>query len=222
MVRVHYRPHYGGQVEKVTGSSPVSSTKIMTHDEAYKLLTKFLTNKNLQKHCLACEAIMKALYRHLTPKELQTAVEEEKWGIVGLLHDIDYEVAQKENLLDKHGILLFEKGELNDLPEDVAYAIKGHNFHSTGVEPKSQMDWSIVVCDRLSGLIVAATLVTPEKKLAKLTVESVLKRFKEKSFARGANRESILLCEEKLNIPLEKFVEINLKAMQEIASEIGL
>ena len=195
----------------------------MTRDEAYKLLTKYLTNKNLIKHSLAAEAAMKGICKHLYGKKSSYAkATEDKWGITGLLHDIDYEVAQKENLLNKHGILLFEKGELNMLPEDIAYAIKAHNFHDTGVNPQSQMDWAIVVCDRLSGLIVASALVTPDKKLATLTTESVLKRFKEKSFAKGANRESILLCEEKLNIPLAKFVEINLKAMQEIHDLIGL
>lgn len=194
----------------------------MTRDEAYQLLTKYLTNKNLQKHCLGCEAIMKGLYKHLTPKESQNSSDEEKWGIVGLLHDIDYEVAQKENLLNKHGVLLFERGELDSLTEDIAYAIKAHNYENTHVHPQSQMDWSIVACDQLSGLIVAGALVTPEKKLATLTVESVLKRFREKSFAKGANRESILLCEEKLNIPLDKFVEISLKSMQEISSDLGL
>jgi hypothetical protein len=195
----------------------------MNHDEAYQLLTKYLQNKNLIKHSLACEAIMKALYRHFHEgKSSYAKATEDTWGITGLLHDIDYEVAQKEEKLDKHGVLLFEKGELKEIPEDIAYAIKAHNFHDTGVEPKSQMDWSIIVCDRLSGLIVAAALMTPEKKLSGLTTERVLKRFKEKSFARGANRQSILLCEEKLDIPLEQFVEINLKAMQSISSEIGL
>ena len=194
----------------------------MNHNEAYQLLTKHMTLKNLIKHCLACEAIMKGLYKHLTPQEQQNEEDENKWGITGLLHDIDYEVAQKEEKLDKHGILLFEKGELNDLPEDIAYAIKAHNFHDTGVQPQSQMDWSIITCDRLSGLIVAAALMTPEKKLSALTPERVLKRFKEKSFAKGANRESILLCEEKLNIPLAEFIEINLKAMQAISNDLGL
>ena len=194
----------------------------MTRDEAYKLLTKYLQNKNLVKHSLACEAIMKGLYRKLTPEDKQNPQDEEKWGIVGLLHDIDYEVAQKENLLDKHGILLFERGELDIIPEDIAHAIKAHNFHYTNVQPVSQMDWSIITCDRLSGLITAAALILPDKKLAPLTVESVLKRFKEKSFAKGANRESILLCEEKLNIPLAEFVEINLKAMQSVSSDLEL
>lgn len=194
----------------------------MTRLDAYQLLTKYLQNKNLIKHSLACEAIMKGLYRHLTPKDEQTEQDEEKWGITGLLHDIDYEVAQKENLLNKHGILLFERGELKEIPEDIAHAIKAHNFHDTGIEPKSQMDWSIITCDRLSGLITAAALILPDKKLAPLTVESVQKRFKEKSFAKGANRESILLCEEKLNIPLPEFIAINLKAMQTISNLLEL
>jgi uncharacterized protein len=194
----------------------------MTRNEAYQLLTKHMTIKNLQKHCLACEAIMKGLYRHLIPKDQHNESDEEKWGITGLLHDIDYEVAQNENLLDKHGILLFERGELDIIPEEIAYAIKAHNFHSTGVEPKSNMDWAIITCDRLSGLIIAAALMTPEKKLAALTPEKVLKRFNEKSFAKGANRESIKLCEEKLNIPLPQFIEINLKAMQSISNDLGL
>lgn len=194
----------------------------MTQNEAHQLLTKYLTNKNLQKHCLAAEACMKALYKHLTPQNQQNPEDETKWGIVGLLHDIDYEVAQKENLLNKHGILLFEREELNMIPENIAHAIKAHNYEDTNVYPGSQMDWSIVACDQLTGLIVASALVTPEKKLATLTSESVLKRFKEKSFAKGAKRESILLCEEKLNIPLAEFVEINLKAMQAISDSLGL
>ncbi len=194
----------------------------MTRDEAYQLLTKYLQNKNLIKHSLACEAIMKELYKKLISEDKQNPHDEEKWGITGLLHDIDYEVAQKEKLLNKHGILLFERGALEVIPEDIAYAIKAHNFHDTGVQPQSQMDWSIITCDRLSGLITAAALILPDKKLGPLTVESVLKRFKEKSFAKGANRESILLCEEKLNIPLAEFVAINLKAMQSISDDLGL
>ena len=195
----------------------------MTRDKAYQLLTKYLQNKNLIKHSLACEAIMKALYKHFHEgKSSYAKATEDTWGITGLLHDIDYEVAQKEEKLDKHGILLFEKGELQEIPEDIAYAIKAHNFHDTNVEPKSQMDWSIITCDRLSGLITAAALILPDKKLAPLTVESVQKRFKEKSFAKGANRESILLCEEKLGIPLQQFIEINLTAMQGISDDLGL
>ncbi len=193
----------------------------MTRNEAYQLLTKFMKNKNLLKHSLAAEVTMRALYRHLTPTHEQNQAEEEKWGITGLLHDIDYEVAQETNQLDKHGILLFETKQIT-LPDDIAHAIKAHNYQNTKVMPENLMDWSITACDQLTGLIVAAALVHPDRKLAPLTSESVLKRFKEKSFAKGADRNAILLCEEKLNIPLNEFVEITLTAMQSINKPLGL
>ena len=164
---------------------------------------------------------MRALYRRLTPKADQNTTDEEMWGIAGLLHDIDYEIAQELNKLDRHGILLFETGQVK-LPDEIEHAVKAHNYTATKVTPESLMDWSITACDQLTGLIVAAALVHPEKKLALLTPESVLKRFKEKSFAKGADRNSIILCEEKLNIPLAEFVEITLKAMQGISKELGL
>jgi predicted hydrolase (HD superfamily) len=193
----------------------------MSRDEAHQLLTKYLTNKNLIKHSLAAEACMKALYKHLTPTDQQTSEDETKWGIVGLLHDMDYEEAQKAGQVDKHGTLSFIQ-EKDDLPADILHAVQAHAYEYSQVMPENNMDWSIRSCDQITGLITAGALVLPDKKLASLTAESVLKRFKEKSFARGANRESILLCEEKLNIPLEKFVEINLSAMQSISSDLGL
>lgn len=193
----------------------------MTREEAYTLLTKYLTNKNLIKHSLACEVGMQALARKFQASNPKSQIDENEWGITGLLHDIDYEVAQKENLLDKHGILLFERNEIT-LPEKIAYAIQAHNFHSTNIQPKSHMDWAIVCVDRLTGLIVAAALVLPDKKISSLTAESVLKRFREKSFAKGASRESIQLCEEKLGIPLPEFIDITLKSMQSINDSLGL
>jgi uncharacterized protein len=193
----------------------------MSRDEAYNLLTKYISNKNLIKHCLAAEATMKALYKRLIPQTQQNDSDEEIWGITGMLHDIDYEVAQKENALDKHGTLLFEKGEVI-LPDDITYAIKAHNYHSTHVMPQSKMDWSITACDQLTGLIVAAALIHPDQKLSSITPEFILNRFSEKSFAKGANRDSIMLCESKLGIPLKEFVEIALKAMQGISSTLEL
>lgn len=193
----------------------------MDRNQAYQLLTKYLQNKNLIKHCLACEATMKALYRRLDTDYVQNQAEEEKWGITGLLHDVDYELAQKENRLSEHGTLIFER-EPDVIPSDIEQAIKSHNFENTKVEPVTPMDWAITCCDQLTGLIVAAALVRPDKKLSSLTAESVIKRMGEKSFAAGANREMIKLCEEKLGIPLAEFVEITLKAMQEVANELGL
>src|SRR3984957_7705965 len=193
----------------------------MNRDQAYQLLTKYLKNKNLIKHSLAAEATMRALYRHLTPKDDQNPTDEEIWGISGLLHDIDYEVAQESNQLDKHGKLLFEKGEVK-LPEDIEHAIRAHNYTMTGTNPENQMDWSITACDQLTGLITACALVRPDKKLASVTVESIQKKFGQKAFAAGANRESIMLCESELGIPLKEFIEITFHAMQEISNELGL
>jgi uncharacterized protein len=193
----------------------------MSRDEAYQLLIKYLKNKNLIKHSLAAEASMRAIYRHLTPKIGQNPIDEEKWDITGLLHDIDYEVAQESNQLNQHGKLLFENGEIK-LPEDIEHAIRAHNFTMTGTDPESQMDWAITACDQLTGLITACALVRPDKKLASVTVESVQKKFGQKAFAAGANRESIMLCESQLDIPLTTFIEICLTAMQGISDQLGL
>jgi predicted hydrolase (HD superfamily) len=193
----------------------------MKRDEAYELLTKYLKNKNLIKHSLAAEVTMSALYRRLTPKNDQKPDEEEKWGITGLLHDIDYEIAQETNQLNKHGMLLFEKQEV-ELPTDIEHAIRSHNHTMTGTEPESAMDWSITACDQLTGLITACALVRPDKKLNSVTLESVQKKFGQKAFAAGADRNSILFCESKLDIPLNEFIEITLLAMQSINDELGL
>ncbi|MBI2442955.1 MAG: phosphohydrolase [Candidatus Levybacteria bacterium] len=198
----------------------------MTRDEAYALLTKYLQNKNLIKHSLAAEAGMKAIYRRLTPEDKRNTQEEEQWGVAGLLHDIDYEIAQKESKLDRHGILFFEDPKYADdsekIPENIAHAIKAHNMEATGVMAESPMDWAIADLDALTGLIVACALIHPDKKLASIDTDFVLKRFGEKAFAKGARRESISRCEETLNIPLRDFIEITLKAMQVIHEEIGL
>lgn len=192
----------------------------MTRDEALVILKKYLHNQNLIKHCLAAEAVMKALYRHFYANSPDyTYPAEEGWGITGLLHDADYEMCKGRPEI--HGILLIDK-EGDKIPSDIAYAIKAHNYERTLVLPKSLLDWSIACCDQLTGLIVAAALIHPDKKLASLNSDFILKRFNEKSFAKGADRRSIQKCEEKLGIPLEQFVQINLSAMQGISSELGL
>lgn len=192
----------------------------MTRQEAYTLLTTYLQNKNLIKHCLAAEAAMKGIYKHLHSSDYNEQTEE-IWGITGLLHDVDYEVAQKENKLDKHGILLFEENP-NIIPEPMAHAIKAHNYTMTHVQPESDLDWAITCVDQLTGLVVSSTLVHPDKKLASMTPEFILKKFNTSGFSKGVDRGNIKLCESKLGIPLEKFIAITLSAMQSIASELGL
>ncbi len=191
----------------------------MNREEAYKTLAKFVRNKNLIKHHLACEAVMKILYKKFTPSVSQNPQDEEKWGIVGLLHDADYELTR--NHPEKHTLVLEEKIG-SKLPADVMYAIKSHNFASNKVFPKSSMDWSLYCADELTGLIIAATLVNPGKKLSSVTTDFVINRFNEPSFAKGANRDQILACEDKLRIPIKDFIDLSLGAMQSISNDLGL
>lgn len=192
----------------------------MTRDKAYQLLTTYMQNKNLLKHCRAAEVAMKGLYKYLHKNDYSPE-EEELWGIVGLLHDIDYEVAQKENKLDQHGILLFNEDKL-DLPEKIAHAIKAHNYTMTKVDPETDLDWAIATVDGLTGFIVACALVRPNKKLDEVTVDAVIKKMGDKAFSRNVNRETIKMSEEQLGIPLDEFVKVTLTSTQEIHEELGL
>lgn len=194
----------------------------MTREEAFNFLSSQVKNQNLIKHHLAAEAVMKALYTKLNPQG--SPDELEKWGMVGLLHDADYELSK--NHPEKHSLILEEKIG-NQLSPDVLYAIKSHAFAYNLVEPKSQMDWAMYASDELTGLIIAAMLIQPaspaggpDKKLSSLTVDFILNRFKEPTFAKGANREQIKMCESKLGISLNEFINIALLAMQSIAQEL--
>jgi putative nucleotidyltransferase with HDIG domain len=184
----------------------------MEREKILNLLKENLKNQNLIKHSLAVEAGMRALARYF-------GEDEEKWAIAGLLHDIDYEKTKgNPNLHSKVGSqILREMG----FDQEICDAILTHN-EAHGILPLSRMAKALFCLDPLTGLIVAATLVLPSKKLKDLKVENVLNRFKEKSFAKGANREIIKKCEEYLGLPLEKFIEITLKAMQEISDQLGL
>ena len=153
------------------------------------------------------------------PKEEEPAKEEE-WAIAGLLHDGDYTPVTPEKDQGVKVARLLEK-EGHQLSNEVKHAMAAHNWHATGVEPVSKMDWALFACDSLTGLITAAALVLPDNKLGGVEVKSVRKRFKEKSFAAGANREHIASCSE-LGLELDEFLELGLKAMQGIADELGL
>jgi predicted hydrolase (HD superfamily) len=193
----------------------------MTRDEAYKFLTDNVKNKNLLKHHFAAEAVMKVLCEYFNSKRKQTDVvlDENKWAIVGLLHDADYE--QTRDNPTKHAVLLSEK-LIGKLDEESIHAILAHNANYTNVEPKSLLDWALYCSDELTGIIVASALIHPDKKLSSLTVEFIENRFNEKSFAKGADRNQIKMCEEKLNIPLNEFIALSLKAMQVISLQLEL
>lgn len=193
----------------------------MTREAAYQLLIKYLKNKNLLKHSLSTEVAMKALYKRLTSKEKQTSEGELTWGITGLLHDVDYEKALEAGDVEQHGTLHFIE-ERDELPADIKHGIQAHAFEYSKIMPESHLDWAITTCDQLTGLIIACALVTPEKKLETVTPERVMKKFKQKAFAAGADRAMIQKCEEHLDIPLEEFISITLTAMQSIHTELGL
>lgn len=184
----------------------------MTREEGLKILKENLSNQNLIKHSFAVEVIMRALARHF--KE-----DEEKWGLTGLLHDIDYEKTKDSPL--EHSLLGAKMLEDLGIEKDICQTVKVHN-EAHGILPETLMEKALFVVDPLTGLIVAATLVLPSKKITDLTAENVLNRFKEKAFARGANREIIQKCEEYLNLSLEDFVKMGLEAMQGISGDLGL
>jgi predicted hydrolase (HD superfamily) len=195
---------------------------MLTREQALGLIGEHVQNKNIVKHMIALEAVMAGVYDALAQKGINDlGGNKEEWQIAGLLHDGDYcdEVPHHEQGIK---ITKWAREKGYEVPDNVSHAMAAHNWDNTGVEPKSLMDWAIFCADSLTGLIVASTLVLPDKKLGSLSVESVLKRFKSPSFAAGTRREDIKKCEEKLGFSLEEFVEFALKAMQGIGSELGL
>lgn len=188
---------------------------MINRDEALKFVREQIKNENIVKHMLATEAFMRALAKKLEPEK------EEEYALAGLLHDADYKDGVSENEMGIKVSQMLEKAGY-DISEEVKHAMAAHNWENTKVESKTKMDWSLFICDSLTGLIVATALVRPDKKLNSVKVKSVKKKFKDKAFARGTRREDIALCEEKLGIPLAEFIEIGLKAMQNIAEELGL
>lgn len=183
----------------------------MTREEALKLVKEKIKNNNLVKHCLAVESCMRALAHHFNENE-------EKWALAGLLHDIDYEKTKDDP--DQHSILGAQMLEEMGLDKEITEAVKTHN-EMHGIDPQSLMAKVLFTLDPLTGLIVAATLVLPSKKINDLTTENVLNRFKEKAFARGANREIIQKCSD-FGLELEEFIDISLRAMQGISNDLGL
>lgn len=188
---------------------------MITRQEAYKLLTDHVTNLNLVHHCEAVEAVMRELASYFQEGP-------EPWGIAGLLHDADWEVTRDKP--EEHTLKLAEWLEDFDLGDDrIKEAILAHNhFHNGHQPPQTLFEWALYCCDELTGLIVACALVQPDKKLASVTADSVLRKLNQSGFAAGVNREHIKLCEDKLGIPLDEFVSIAIGAMQGVSETIGL
>ncbi len=183
----------------------------MNRKEVIASLKENVENRNLIKHMLAAEAVMRALARRLEE-------DEEEWGLTGLLHDIDVELTDGD--MGSHSKLGADLARELGADEAIAHAVLAHN-PAHGVSLESRLDKALYCADPLTGLIIAATLVRPDKKLAGLDASSVKKRFQEKRFALGADREQIAACAE-LGLELDEFIALGLEAMQAIAEDLDL
>ncbi len=181
----------------------------MERDEAKVLMERTIPNANLRKHMLACEACMRALAEHFSE-------DAEAWGLAGLLHDLDYDQTTQD--FSQHGKKTVEMLRDWGLSEEILHAILAHPGQ---VEAVSRMDQALYAVDPTTGLLVAAALMHPSKKLSGVDMAFVMKRFKEKRFAAGANREQIQTCS-RLGLELEEFMGICLRAMQGIAEKLAL
>ena len=187
---------------------------MIERDEALKLVKKYVDTENSVKHMIATEAVMRKMANHFDENE-------DLWGVAGLLHDIDMEEVDYENKPKKHGPrsveILKEEGVEN---EKILDAVLAHNPEA-GKEANSLMEKVIRAVDPLTGLIVAATLISPDTDINKIDTDFVMRRFEEKRFASGANREIIKTCKS-FDMELEEFIELSLEAMQSVSSELGL
>jgi len=183
----------------------------MIRKEVLNSIKANVENENLVRHMLATEAIMRALAKRLDE-------DEEEWGLTGLLHDIDMELTEGD--MSSHSKLGADLARELGASEAMAHAILCHN-EAHGVSLETKLDKALFCVDPLTGLITTAALVRPDKKLAGLEARSVIKKFKEKSFAAGVNRQQISQCSE-IGLELDEFIELGLVAMQGIAADLGL
>lgn len=197
---------------------------MISRQKALELLHSKMESQNLRKHCYSVGAVMRALAIHFYPKAMKKAEGRElveRWEIVGLLHDGDYEFTKDDHA--NHAKLMAQwVRDLGEIDEELLTGIESHGWFHEGKLPQTKMQWSLFCCDELTGLIIAVTLVRPEKKISLVTVENVLSKWNQKSFAAGVKREDIENCEKELGIPLKEFIQIALTAMQGISRELGL
>ncbi len=184
----------------------------MKRQEALLLLNEYIKNQNIFKHLLATEVQMRALAKKLNQ-------DEDKWALTGLLHDVDWDMTKQDPR--QHSLIaekmLTEKG----LDPEIVSAIKIHNYVHE-ITPSTLLEKALYCSEMMTGFVVAVTLVQPTKKLADVSVEKIMKKYKEKSFGAGAKREIMNLCQEYLNISVQELAQITLTAMQAIAPDLGL
>lgn len=190
----------------------------ISREQAQELLDKHIQTDWIKLHTRETEVIMRALARKLHK-------DEDLWGLTGLLHDLDYDKIDKENPKE-HGKLtceILKKNYGEDVPEEMLHAIKSHveELGYIGVDRETDLDYALSAAENLSGFLVAVALVMPDKKISSVKVSSVLKKFKQKSFAAKVNREFIYDIE-KTGISVEDLVKLSLEELEKISDEIGL
>lgn len=187
------------------------NTNIPTREETLGLLKEFNTNPSHINHALAVEAVMKYIAR-------KRGENEDKWGIIGLIHDLDYEKYPDQHC-HKTEEILNERG----WPEDYIRAVVSHGWGiCSDVEPQSVLEKTLFAIDELTGLVIACALVRPSKSVMDLTPKSVKKKWNQKSFAAGVDREIIEKGAQMLGIELSELINDTIMGMREIADEIGL
>ena len=180
--------------------------------QALDLLKEYCKDEVLIKHSLAAEAVMRALARRL-------GHDPEQWGMAGLLHDLDYDETKEDSA--RHTLRTEEILKDKGIEDEIIEAIKAHNAEALGREREKPFHFAVTCAEAITGLIVATPLVYPDKKIASVKPASIVKRMKEKGFARKVRRDAIRECE-KLGLGLEEFAELSLKAMQRISDRLGL
>lgn len=194
----------------------------LTKQKAIEILETHVPNKNLQRHCLAVGYTLGAFYDYYKSLGIDVGnLTKEDWEIIGTLHDADWE--KTATTPEQHTLMLIEWLKDYEVSEEMLDVFRSHNTKLTNLkDPQTLLEWTLECCDELTGFIVAVTLMRPNKLLAEVEVENVLKKFKTKEFARAVHREQISQCEEKLNIKLEDFIKITLDVMKENHQTLGL
>ena len=187
------------------------SEKIPTREEAFELLTKYNKTESLIKHALAVEGVMRYFAR-------KRGENEDKWGTIGLIHDLDYEQFPEQHCKKTEEIL-----HENNWPEDYIRAVVSHGWGiCTNVKPESEMEKILYAIDELTGLVVTTALVRPSKSVMDVKTKSVKKKWKDKRFAAGVDRSIIEKGAEMLGIELSDLINDTIMGMREVAQEIGL
>jgi predicted hydrolase (HD superfamily) len=180
-----------------------------SREEAVRLLEEWVENEGLRHHMRCVEVSMRAYARRF-------GEDEEKWGLAGLMHDLDW-----EKYPDEHPLRAVEELRSRGVGEDVLHAILAHRADFTGTEPETRLDKTLLACDEITGLVTATALVRPSG-ISDLTPKSVKKKMKDPAFARGVDREEVRHAVELLGVDLDQHIQTVIDAMREIADELGL